>query len=547
MQIFNKSGQLQFDLNVSKAFASGGEGSICEHPNNPNLAIKSYHIGRDLALESALLELNRLPNNFVKPVDIYYSKQGNSIVGFSMNYIDMNKYVILKKIFNNTFCLQHGYDKKVKYKIYQNIKSSVEAAHKLDIYVGDLNPYNILVNNVGDVIFLDVDSFGTKSKPHNGVLLEDIRDWLYHPRVDKSTDTYAFDILTFWMFTMMHPFRGDYPQHKTLEQRVVGKSSVLSNFPVTIPKCYHPFSNQTIIDQFKQVFHDGKRFLVDLAGQPQILQVSSINDPVIIDSADTFIRVLESDVVRVSVSDNFIAILKTDSVWYVYNLQNYGVYNKLYSIGGGEVYSGNKNVVYFKDGSLQQEGKILTNLFRPDITQQGSSLTIIDESFMVSDIDNIMNTTILSNIVPTYLKSLSFGDGGVWQTIGDKKWILDFNGSSFNLIKTPFNIKNIYKRKKYVLIEHVDKNKTHYTLCKIDGLNLVVGCDLNEWKYFDVKQDYVFIPEDGKISMINPVNQWKIVSEIQCSISRFDSRIYHTNAGMVVQTNDKVYLINKKQ
>lgn len=521
---------------------------------NKGQVIKIYHKQRNFQLERSLQELGKLPDNFVKPLDIYYSKDGNSIVGFSMKYIDLNQYVILKKIFNNTFCLQNGYDRKVKYKIYQNIKHAVEQAHKLEVFIGDLNPYNILVNQHGDCIFLDVDSFGTKSKPHNGVLLEDIRDWVQHPKVDQSTDKYAFDVLTFWMFTMVHPFRGDYPQHKTLEERVVGKSSLLSNFKITIPKCYQPFTNQSIIDQFKQIFHDGKRFLIDLSGQPQVLQLDTINNPVIVNSNDLYIRLIESNIVKVSVSDNFIAILKTDNIWYVYNVSNQGVYNQLYTISNAEVYSGNKNVVYYKDGSIQKEGTTLISsnyLYRPTITQQGSTLSIITDSsiigeFMLVDIDNIMNTTILSNLVPTYTKSLSFGDSGVWQTIGDKKWLLDFNGERFNLIKTPFNIKNIYKRKKYILIEHIENNKIRYTLCKINGLNLEVGCDLKEWRYFDVKQDYIFIPEDGKIEMINPINNWKIVSEIECSVCKFDSRIYHTNAGMIIQTNDQIYLVNKK-
>jgi len=69
---------------------------------------------------------------------------------------------------------------------------------------------------------------------------------------------------------------------------------------------------------------------------------------------------------------------------------------------------------------------------------------------------------------------------------------------------------------------------------------------LPEWRYFDVKQGFVFIPEDGKINLINPTNNWKIVSTIECSICAFDSRIYHTNAGMVIQSGNSIYLINKK-
>lgn len=552
MQLYNKNKQLLFDVNVAKCFASGGEGSICEHPSDKTKVVKVYHKPRGLKLEQSLLELNKLSNEFVKPDEIYYTHQGE-IAGFSMRYVDMQKYVVLKKIFNTTFCLQNGFDKKIKYKIYQNLTTAVKNAHSLGIVIGDLNPYNILVNSTGEIVMLDVDSFGTKSNPHNGVLLEDIRDWVQHPKVDNTTDYFAFDVLTFWMFTFLHPFRGDYAQHKTLEERVCKKSSVLSNLPITIPKCYQPFTNQTIVDQFKQVFHDGVRFIVDLSGQPQILQSQAISQPAIIQSSDLYIRQIDSNIADVTISDNFIAYLK-DGVWSVLSVRDFGVYNKLYTIADAQkVFVGNSNVIYQKlDYFWKESSKIknISNTHGLTYLSDNNSVVLLSSvlnKYEILSIDDVLNDNILSNQSDIFVKSLQFGDGGIWQNIGDKKWLLDFNKNNFNIIKTLFNIKNVYKRRGYALIEHLENNKTRYTLCKIDGLNLKIGCDIPEWRYFDVKQGFVFVPEDGKINLINPINNWQIVSTIECSVCTFDSRIYHTNSGMVIQTGDSLFLINKKQ
>lgn len=552
MKLFDSTGKFLFDLNVSKAFASGGEGSVCEHPLNASKVIKVYHKERDLKLEPSLVELSKLNDVFVKPEIIYYTALGK-IAGFSMEYIDMNRYVILKKTFNKSFALQNGFDKKVKYTIYKNLKSAIESAHRIGIYIGDLNPYNVLVNTNGDVVMLDVDSFGTKSKPHNGVLLEDIRDWLYHPKVDSNSDKYAFDVLIFWMFTNVHPFRGDYPLHKNIEARVVGKSSLLSGLNIGIPKVYDPFTNPSIIDQFKEVFQLGKRFIVDLSGQPQMLQTVSTAALDIVNSSDLYIRKIESDVVKVSVSNTFLAALKTDGIWRIYSIANFGTYNQLYTVSdASDVYCGNINVVYSKGDYFFNTGNRLSNisnLHGLKLHCVGSTVIALSpnvDKCEVISIDEVINNQILSSQMSLYVKSIGSGDSGLFQQIGDSKWLLDFKGSAFNLIKTPFNVKNVYKRGNYTLIEHLDNNKTRYTFCKISGLKLEIGCDIPDWRYFDEKQGFIFIPEDGKINLMNPINGWKIVSQIDCPISTFDSRIYHTNSGMLMETNNSIYLINKK-
>lgn len=49
MQLYDKNKKPLFGLNVAKAFASGGEGSVCEHPQSKAKVVKAYHKSRDLS------------------------------------------------------------------------------------------------------------------------------------------------------------------------------------------------------------------------------------------------------------------------------------------------------------------------------------------------------------------------------------------------------------------------------------------------------------------------------------------------------------------
>ena len=544
MQIFEKSGR-QIVVDSNKSIASGGEGVIYEHPLDKSKVIKIYHSPKSTMLEASLSQLNKLPDEFIKPEIIYYDKSGK-IVGFSMRYVDLNSHFLLKKLFSNTYCIQNKIDKSFKYKIYQNLKVAVEKAHSLGIVIGDLNPYNILISKHGGVVMLDVDSYGTSSKPHSGVLLEDIRDWLQHPKIDMTTDQYAFDVLTFWLFTLVHPFRGDYPVHKSLEERVCKKSSVLSGLNIVIPKCYQPFTNPTIIEQFKEVFQSGKRFFVDFAGQPVI----STSTPALatIDSTNLHIRKIDGGVDSVVCSDNLLAFFKS-GVWYILNVSSRGVYSTIATISDCDnVYLGNREFVYRKSDKLWHRGSELTNIVGGQsflFPSVGTMFSHQHDYCTVLSVDNIMSNQILMSRSPIYSKSLVAVDG-IFQTIGLHKWMLIFSGNSFNLVKTDYNLKNFYRRGDYVLMEHVDKNTVKYVFGKINGLKLEIGCEVSEFKYFDVKDGFIFVPENGRIDMINPVNNWRIVSSIECPVCSQDSRLYHTGAGLIVHTNDEVFLINKK-
>jgi hypothetical protein len=271
---------------------------------------------------------------------------------------------------------------------------------------------------------------------------------------------------------------------------------------------------------------------------------------VVVGTADLAIRSIEKNIEEVRCTSNLLAYRK-NGTWTILNVANYGAYSKVATVDGG-VYLGNKNFIYLQSGKMWHNGIELKNVQIPlgaSIFSDNGSVFVCDvhDNYQLTlSIDSIMSGQILMDRKPIYGKSLTFGDS-VIQNIGTDKWLLSFNGNMFNLIKSGLHLKNAYVRNGYGLFEHIRNNKVGYTLGKLNGLKIEFGSDLSDFRYFDVKGGFLFIPADGKIDMINPVNNWKIVSSIDCHVCTEQSKIFHVGAGMVVQSGDELWLVNRKQ
>lgn len=539
-------------LNPNNKFASGGEGSIFMHPKNKNKCIKIYHKPKPHAIADAYKPLTELDSRyFVKPEKMLFN-QKQELVGFEMSYIDNNKYFLLKKLTTKSFCDQNGYDRKFKFTVYKNLKAAIEDAHKKNIVIGDLNPYNIMVNDKGDIIFVDVDSYGTKTKQHSGVLLEDIRDWKLHPNVNHKTDAYAFDVLIFWMFTYLHPYRGVSKTYKTLEERVVKNASVLAKIPdLIIPPVYDPFSNQDIIKQFIEVFNNGNRFLIDLANLNVIPANITAFQPINLSSADLYIRELIDGVSWIDASDNVLCVRLSNGSFKTFNVSNYGAYNLIESFFAENVYVGRKNYLKKINGELHFNDQLLTNIKTPPNYKQvtiNNTLFLLDEDngygYKIA-IDNIIGNNIQVDRVEMYVPSVQLNDSIV-HFIGDSYWLFLPNGVNHNAIKTDLKIKNAYYKNGLFCIEHIDNNKVKFGLFKVNGTKIDLLYELSDFSYFDVKGDFVFIPQDGKIDLISILRK-ELVMNITCPVCKPDSKLFQTNGGMIIMDNMKVFFINKKK
>lgn len=540
-------------INTNKQIASGGEGAIYIHPNNKDKVIKIYHKSRTTDFGKSLKSLSVLDGKFfVKPEEILYDNN-NQVAGFIMRYIDLNKFFVLKKLTAKSFCQQNNFDRKFKFKVQENLKKAVENAHSHNIVIGDLNPFNIFFNTLGEVVLVDVDSYATPTKPHNGVLLEDIRDFMLFPKINHQTDAFAFDVLTYWMFCYVHPYRGNCPRYKTLEERIVDKASILSGMPdIGIPNVHEPFNNPDILNQFIEVFQNGKRFLVNLNASVAVPVNIPPYQPLNLSSNELYIRLIEDNVIYVNASENLLIVKKQNDEFKTYNLTNYGTYNIIKNfVGCKDVFVGNKNIVELRDKKLFYNNIEIKNIVLPDYINylvHNETIFILDvdgERYYQLSIDNILNNQIQAEIKPIFSPSIQITDT-IIQNIGGSSWLFIPNKNNYIMVKTNLNVKNAYVRKNIACIEHIENNKVKYDLFKLEGSKLDFITNLTDFSYFDVKGDFIFVPKDNKIDLISILRK-QVIVQMDCPVCKCDSKLFQTNSGMILYTDNKVYHINKKQ
>src|SRR5207248_7337064 len=112
-------------------------------------------------------------------------------------------------------------------------QEGVRHVHERGILIVDLNEMNFLLDaSVEEILFIDVDSYQTPGFPATA-LMESIRD-RHAARFSQATDWFSFGIVSFQMFTGIHPYRGKHPTLTGLDARMERNVSVL-NPEVAVP------------------------------------------------------------------------------------------------------------------------------------------------------------------------------------------------------------------------------------------------------------------------------------------------------------------------
>lgn len=150
----------------------------------------------------------------------------------------------------------------------EQIVDGLRFVHKHKGYLQvDGNELNYMVTDkYNDLYFIDVNSFKTPSFPADAIM-PSIRDWNAGTNFTELTDWYSFAIISFYMFTGIHPFKGRHPRFPDLktamvEQMKAGvsvldkdtqfpKAAVYFPFDTVIPANYLPW--------YRAIFVDGKR------------------------------------------------------------------------------------------------------------------------------------------------------------------------------------------------------------------------------------------------------------------------------------------------
>jgi serine/threonine protein kinase len=194
--------------------------------------------------EAKIAELSVLDSpNIIRPLDVLVDDSGN-LAGYSMRYIDRG--YLLCQLFPAAFRNRHNLTPDGALQVVRKLQNGVGYVHSKGILIVDLNEMNLMVSaDLRDAYFLDVDSYQTPSFPATAIM-DSVRD-RHASQFDRSTDWFAFAIVSFQVFTGLHPYKGNYPPFTTsvdkslmLDARMKANISVL-HAGVAVPPACLPF------------------------------------------------------------------------------------------------------------------------------------------------------------------------------------------------------------------------------------------------------------------------------------------------------------------
>lgn len=239
--------------------ATGGEGRVFRKANT---IIKVYldpaKMSRD-GMDAKIAALKTLKHDFiVVPQGIVTNRKGES-VGFYMDYVDGEP---LSRMFTNAYRLRSGFDDSAATALVDEMRQVIDFAHRHQAIVVDPNELNWLA--VGgtrpEPRIIDVDSWAIGRWRHLAVM-PSIRDW-HAKTIDEMTDWFGWGVVTFQLWTGIHPYKGMLDGYKPadLERRMKDNASVFAP-GVRLNAAVRDFSciPSKLLDWYQETFQRGLR------------------------------------------------------------------------------------------------------------------------------------------------------------------------------------------------------------------------------------------------------------------------------------------------
>jgi hypothetical protein len=199
-------------------------------------------------------------SNVIIPSKSIYDPSNNQRIGFGMRYVKDTEF--LCKLFVANFKAQNKISPQMIVALVKSMQETLISIHEKGIIVGDYNEMNFLVDKGFSIpYYIDTDSYQTPSYKCNAIM-DSVRDRTL-PMGDftEFSDWYSWAIVTFQLYTGIHPYKGKHPHYKMndLDGRMTNNISVFDK-DVAVPK----FVNFTGIPKahlewYKKVFIDGER------------------------------------------------------------------------------------------------------------------------------------------------------------------------------------------------------------------------------------------------------------------------------------------------
>ena len=240
--------------------------------------------------------------------------------------------------------------------------------------------------------------------------MDDIRDHLYSGRINKDSDYFALAIISFNLLTNLHPFKGIHSKVGSLHERMIQKISVLDKDPLLkIPKCYNPLQDKNLMEQFKRIFKDGERFLINTEATQGVVHTININKLVEKEGELIISTILSNNDIRyVNASETMACVASKDEIT-VYDLSNKGYYRVFGKIPITNKKMAplptNKNLFVYDNGKLFKYD--LKTFNRTEMNDMGIVNPILSKQygnvFIVVE-DDKMYTVYLDEVIGTHIK-----------------------------------------------------------------------------------------------------------------------------------------------
>lgn len=539
-----------YKINTNLEIARGGEGCIV--PLSSGKVVKLYFDATRAISNKKIGELSPLDNNlFIKP-EIAISGDYNGFIMSELNCVD---YFPLYSLYSLNFATKRGLPNDYQKKIADKLIAAVKNAHDHNIIIGDLNPFNIMVNNKLDVKFIDVDSYETPSYKHNDKLLEEIRDYRNNGFVTKNSDYFALAVCIFNLFTGIHPYKGIHNVYRdNLKDREVNDLSLVNKKEfsnIKVPKFYKSITDLNLLGMFDKLFNNNERFLIDLYGAV-IKQIKFDN---VICSDDLLITtILSENIISITSSQNYMCVT-TDTHHIIMSTVSKGIVMNTVSIDKSiHIILTDKYIYGLKGNKLKLydiKSQSFIDIKSLDITnihcikQYENILMVIttNDTMYKIYLDEYFCNSVKYSIDEVYHKSFIKHDG-LFQRIGNNHVIFYNNGKTLSSYIYQNNISDIQQVGNVGLITSIQNSKVVYELFSINRMGKMNTIQIPEQYNFTANEKFILLFKDDKLRFIDKETLGEIVSFKINDID--DYQILSTKAGIVAYNNSNVKLLNTK-
>lgn len=255
-------GRGEVTLKPADYITQGGEGAIYRSDKHViKLYLDRAKMTQSGHADKVKLLAHKLQHpSIVAPRGAVFDGTGTPI-GFYMPFVSGEAF---PRLFTNDWRDQHGFDTLSTISLAQQMHEVVRYAHTKGALLADANELNWLadISNLKNPTpyIIDVDSWQI-DRFKAAVIMPSIRDW-HSQGFTTETDWFAWGVVTFNLFTGIHPYKGALVGYKVgeLERRMKDNASVFLP-DVRLNKAVRDFGNipGPLLDWYNATFTQGVR------------------------------------------------------------------------------------------------------------------------------------------------------------------------------------------------------------------------------------------------------------------------------------------------